>query len=368
VNPISGERNGVEVPLHFGEPDAELRALRTRVAVADLPHVGLVRLRGSHAWELADRALPCDLTIREGQARQTLLLDPDGSAVADVMIVRHAGLFLWVDGLPVDEVCARLEEARRPGEDASVEPLRDTIVLEVTGPYAWELMARFSDPGIVGQPYLTFARLDGGLGCIRAGRSGEYAYDLLVSRDESDAVRDRLLDLGGAMEIRRVGTDGLDHAALENWFFNPHAEGARGLTPLHLQLQWRISRRKDFPGAEALAAVRQRGLDRRLTGVSGPAGLAAGQLVVLEDATVGEIVVAASDRRTGEGSIGLALLDVRVAESGMASVLAARGAGRELPIATVSPPFVVNRSLLVSPHRDSWASRGERELPPGTWV
>ncbi|MBW2253409.1 MAG: aminomethyltransferase family protein [Deltaproteobacteria bacterium] len=368
MNAVAHERDGTEVALHYGDPEGELRALRTGVVLADLGHMGLTLLGGSHAWEVADRVLPRDLYLRDGQARQTLLLDEDGIICADVLVASDDDdLLLVTDGLPPEEVRARLTAAIRTGEAAHLEPLdADHALLEITGPYAWELMASFHEPGILGQPYLTLSHLDDGVRCLRAGRTGEYAYDLLVPRDRLEGVVERLLDLGRDLAIRRVGSDALDYAALENWFFNPHLEGRLRLTPLHLQLQWRVSRAKQFCGVAALAAWRARGLDRRVTAVRGPRGLAAGQQVMFGDTTVGELIVAAADRN-GLGSIGLALLDLRLAESGL-DVLVARGPDAVYALRTVSPPFVVNHSLLIQPQRDSFATRGQIDAPPGSWT
>lgn len=351
----SAMRDGRPVVLLHGDPLSELLALRTGVALAELGHMGLTELVGRDAWDLADRVLPRDLFLRDGQARQTLLLGEDGRVLADVLIASDDDRLLLVhDGLPPAEFREVLLGHRRPGEDARIVDLdQDHVLVEVTGPYAWELMARVDGPGIVGQPYLSIARLGDGTRCLRAGRTGEYAYDVLLPRAQAAAWMAGIEERGQDMEVRRIGCVTLDQAALENWFFNPHAEGRRGLDPLELQLQWRLSGGKDYRGAAALAARRRRGVARRLTAIRGPGGLRPGPLALAGEGIVGEVVVFADAPLLG-GGVGLALIDLPLAMPGVDG-LVAEGSGQS--VRTVSPPFAVNLSLRVKPQRDSFADR-----------
>ncbi|MCP5067184.1 MAG: hypothetical protein GY946_11515, partial [bacterium] len=74
--------------------------------------------------------------------------------------------------------------------------------------------------------------------CFRAGKTGEYGYDLLVPHAQYDPLHDKLQDIGRAFDMQPVGLAALDQCALENWFFNIRREGQLGLTPLELQ-RWR---------------------------------------------------------------------------------------------------------------------------------
>ena len=137
-------------------------------------------------------------------------------------------------------------------------------VFAFSGPYAWEALAPVLGPEVVGMPYLTFAHVDRTI-CFRAGKTGEYGYDLLVPAEEEQALWDRILEAGRPFDLEPADLELLDLCALENWAFNIRREGRSGATPIELQLQWRVCHRKAYRGSVALAERRRTGPSRRLT-------------------------------------------------------------------------------------------------------
>ncbi|MCB9700218.1 MAG: aminomethyl transferase family protein [Alphaproteobacteria bacterium] len=324
----------------------DLEVLREGVVIADLGPVELLRLEGTAAWDVLDRVLPCDLFLRDGQAKQTMWLDPvTGEVLADVLVLADGDvMWLLVDGLPAARVAEVLAAEARAGEELSVE-LVARRWLEVTGPFAWELMGAWDRPALVGLGYLHHVDVDGAI-CLRGGRTGEYAYDLLVAPDRAEDVLASLSRAGEPLDARRVGPAVVRLAALENWFWVPGHPGFAGLDPLQLQLQWRLSWEKDFPGAEALRA--RRGEGRRLVAFRTEGAPVEGAVVALGGEPVGEVRVVLPD------GAGYALIDREWAHPGVPG-LSCEGA----PLALVSPPLVVNRSLFVKPQRHRYATRGE---------
>ena len=153
-----------------------------------------------------------------------------------------------------------------------------------------------------------------------------------------------------------MGRDTLGYCALENWFLDVHAL-PRPLDPIALQLQWRVSRHKEFPGSAALEALRSAGVPRRLTAITGPA-LTVGDPVELGGTEVGEVVLAGASPRGDH--IGAALVDTALAHSGVEAFT-----HRSHPIRTISPPFVTNRSLFVRWQQHTWAGRDDIVFPDG---
>jgi aminomethyltransferase len=324
---------------------AELYGLRRAVALVAHTRIGVLRVGGEHAFDVLDRLLPCDLFLRDGQLRPTCLLDTDGTIVADVTVVAEDDAFwLLVEGVSVSALAERVRGAAEPGEQVEVEP-SDTAVIGVEGPIAWELLGAFDTPGIGALPHLALARLDDGVRCLRISRTGEYGYQLLVPAAAREQVVARLHALGEPLGLVSCGLDAFSHALLENGALDIHAPGQRGATPVDLQLQWRVSRRKPFPGADALAAQRTDPHRRRMTGLRGPAGLVAGQAVTLDERVVGTLLTVGPDFVQG-GSIALAHLDLHYAHPGIDRFRVNGAAAR-----TVSLPFVQTRSLWLRPGR-----------------
>lgn len=338
-----------------------MRALRESVAFSEKSHVAALRVEGRDAYEALDRLVAGELFAQSGRMRHTLLLRDDGTPLADVYVcARDDDFLLLAEGAPGEELRRHLAE-RVPETTAVFHLLEDRAVLGLDGPFAWEAVAQVVGPDVMGLPYLTFFEPADVL-CFRGGKTGEYGYDLLVPRAEVERWRERILEEGRAFDLERCTMEDLDQCALENWFFNPRREGRSGATPLELQLQWRVSRRKTFVGSGALEARRRAGIREQLVCVVGPGPFAAGDPVAFEERPIGRIVNAGRCELRGEW-IGMALVEVALAHAGIPG-LEAGGPGVSTPLRTVAPPVLSNRSLFVQPQRHSYLTRAEVEWPP----
>lgn len=337
---------------------AGVTAIRRSVGLSDRA-VSWVRTRGEAAYDVLDRVLPCDMYLRDGQMRPTLLLDARGDIAADVNVLADDGDYLIsVDGIAADAAAELFMAQRRPGEDATFEAT-DLATVGLDGPFAWEVMGAFDTPGVVGLPYMTSYRPVPDVLVVRAGRTGEYGYDLIVPADRADAVRARLVEIGAGFDLGVADAAALSYCALENFFFDARTEKRPGIGPIELQLQWRISRKKPFLGAEAVAS--RRCSARRAVAFRCGTPVDGGAAVLLDDRVVGDVLRAERSLH-GEGFIGLAVIDAPLAHSGVRA-LAVHTVEGPAPIATVSAPFVANRSLFVKPQQHSWADRARIAFP-----
>ena len=155
--------------------------------------------------------------------------------------------------------------------------------------------------------------------------------------------------------------EALDHCALENWFFNIRREGRAGLTPVELQLQWRVSYHKDYLGSSALRE-RRASPAGRVTSVVSPKPLAIGAPVTYQGRLIGRLINAGFSESRSDW-VGLALLDLPHAHAGLWGYLAEVD-GREAPLRTVAPPLINNRSLFIDLQQHSWSTRQQDSFPP----
>lgn len=343
--------------------EEEYRAVRCNVALSRMDHVGLLRLAGDEAIEAVDAICSGDLWVRDGRMLQTLIVDDQGKPVADVYVCPdNDACFLMVEGITTEQLSACLAQHVDPDLDVRLEDLRpEHELLSVHGPYAWELMSRWLTPDIIGLPYLSFYRFDRGI-CFRAGKTGEFGYDLMLRNEHAADARRELLELVSAFGGAEVSLETLDLCALENGFFSVRHGSVEGLTPIELQLQWRVSTRKRFPGVEAVEERRARGIRHRCTHFVARDRVKRGDLVRGPEAPVGEVMTAAFSPAVG-GIVGSALLDISVAHPGIDEFFV-RDGDFTLPIRTVASPLLLNRSLLVDPRRHSYSTREDAAHPP----
>ena len=322
---------------------AQVRAIRERAAGIRHVDLAVIRVSGEAAWELLDRLLPCELYLREGQLRPTLLLAPDGSILADVFVgADELDFWLLVDGMSEPALLELLEEARLPGEAVEFHGHQGShLVLGVEGPYAWQVLEEAGHAGISAMPFLTIGRLPSGLLAARAGRTGEYGYLLLLPLEEAAAA------LAGLPELVEANRGALSHCALESWSFDIWTPGLQGLSPLELQLQWRLSWRKiEVQGVAALNGRRKAADRMRTVGLRGPEGMVEGDLLSIEGEGVGRVLARVPWLGPEGGTIGVGLLPIGIAHPGIEVLEVPAGLVR-----SVSPPFLTARSFRFKPSR-----------------
>ena len=134
------------------------------------------------------------------------------------------------------------------------------------------------------------------------------------------------------------------------------------MTPLELQLQWRISARRTFVGSEALLSRKTDGVKARVVTATAPQPLAVEAVVSIEGREVGTIINAGQSPLL-DAWIGLALVEIGISHPGVPG-LTANVAGKLVDLRAVSPPVLNNLSIFVNPQVHSYATRSDFEFPP----
>lgn len=337
----------------MSELPADIDAIRTRCAWLPKSRTQVVRARGETARETALFVLSSRLHLRDAQARQSLFLDASGKPIADVVVCADDEDFLFlVDG--AIDAATHLHAHARPG--TTIEDVRETHeIIDVHGAWAWELVSEVLGADLVALPYLNFFRIDEGL-CVRAGRTGEFGYHLVVRREEADGLRERIRAAGVALDLGEVGAEAIAHCGFENWFFDAdHVPD--GATPVELQLEWRLASDRDFLGRAAVDAHRPLATEH-LVCIVAERELVKGDAITLAGERVGRVTRAAFSHARG-GWIASALVDRALAHGGIDRFVAG-----DVPVRTVAPPLVDNRSLYVDPRRHAYRARDEIRFGP----
>lgn len=340
---------------------AQVQAIRSGVALAELSHYAVLRLPGAGALAALDRICAAPPVARVGRMQQALFLHPDARPLSDVYVCRDEDeVLLLCEGLDGPALAAHVQAVTgHPTEDLG----EAAELIGICGPYAWELLGRLVGPEVYGLPPRAAFQYEGWRGFL-ASKTGEHGVLLLVPRARAAALRTRLWEAGAGLALVPVGLAALDQCALEGWHFNIRREGQTpGVTPIELQLQARVSTRpgRDYPGAEALRQRRAGGVRRRLTALAGPGPMAVGAAVAHEGAVIGQVLNAGACAARGEW-VAAALLERPWAVPGIDGLEVRPGGG---PARTVSAPLVLARSLFVVPGQHRFADRDRTPVLPG---
>jgi aminomethyltransferase len=311
---------------------AEHRACRTGAVVFDVSHLGTVVVQGPDALASLQAALTNDLTkVAPGRAQYTHLLDPDDASVLDDIIV------WWVsdqrfDVMPNASNTSRVVEAIG-GEDTTAT----RAILAVQGPAARERLAALS-PEAAGVPrFHVGSATVAGVPCTVAGTgyTGEDGVELAVPVEGASAVWEAVLGAG----IEPAGLGARDTLRLEAGLPLHGHELGPGITPLQAGLGWVVAWDKPggFRGREALVAERERGIGRRLRGLSveGRRPPRADQEVLVDGVAAG-VVTSGNFSPMLEHGIALAFLPPDVVDGAPVAIAAK---GDPTPATVVKPPF-----------------------------
>ena len=329
------EFGGWEMPLSYTEGTiAEHRACREDSVVFDVSHLGTVRVEGPDAFDRLQSALSNDLRrVAPGRAQYTHLLDDtDGSVVDDIIVWWLAeGTF---DVMPNASNTDRVVGAIG-GEDTTAE----RCILAVQGPHARTRLAAVARRAAEVPRFALTPFVWEGVPCLAAGTgyTGEDGVELAVPADAADALWSALLGTG----IRPAGLGARDTLRLEAALPLHGHELGPGITPLQAGLGWVVGWDKgQFRGRDALLAERERGVSRRLVGLSteGRQPPREGGTVTGHDRPVGAVTSGNFSPMLGHG-IALAFLD-HDGEPDSTAELAIVQRGRVLPARVVKTPFV----------------------------
>jgi aminomethyltransferase len=325
---------GWEMPLSYGDGTlAEHRACRHDAVIFDVSHLGTVRVEGPDAFDRLQAALSNDLRrIGPGRAQYTHLLDDgDGSVVDDIIVWwLSEGIF---DVMPNASNTSRVEEAIG-GTDTT-----DTrCIIAVQGPHARTRLATIAPEAAAVPRFGVAPFVWEGVACVAAGTgyTGEDGVECAVPVDAADALWTALLGTGA----RAAGLGARDTLRLEAALPLHGHELGPGITPLQAGLGWVVGwDKEEFRGREALAAERQRGVDRRLVGLAtvGRQPPREGSALVKDGSAAGTITSGNYSPMLGHG-IALAFIDSALdPQPSMAVDVEQRG--RSVAATVVTTPF-----------------------------
>ncbi|MFP3913316.1 MAG: glycine cleavage system aminomethyltransferase GcvT [Actinomycetota bacterium] len=249
---------GWEMPVQYSSVLEEHRAVRQRVGVFDVSHLGRLSVSGDGAPTALRSLFTNDASGYEpGRTHYTMLLNESGGIVDDLVVWRWEEDEFWV--MPNAANSPRVaDEITRRG--ATVRDLRDdTVMLAVQGPEAPALIEQVT--GREPARFRTFqTETERGAG---TGYTGEPGGEICTDPRRAGVLLDALLE-GGAIPCGLGSRDTLRlEAGLALW----GADIDETTTPLEAGLGFAVSWDHDFPGKERLAAQRESGVTRRLTGV-----------------------------------------------------------------------------------------------------
>ena len=340
-----GDFGGWSMPLEYTGVVAEHTAVRERVGVFDVSHLGKALVSGPGAAAYLDSVVTNALSrIHAGKAQYTLLCDDTGGVIDDLIayLVSDDEVFLIPNASNTAAVVAVLA-ANAPERVSVVDLHRDYAILAVQGA---ESPALLRDLGLPTEmEYMAFERVEHAgfsMTVCRTGYTGETGYELVVPWAEAGRVWDAVLEHGAAYGVVPCGLGARDTLRTEMGYPLHGHELNLDITPVQARSGWAVGWSKPaFHGRDALVAEKERGPARRSYGLRAlERAIPRDHMPVttVDGEPLGEVTSGTFSPTLKQG-IALALLDTSAGlEDGAEVLVDVRGRPARFEVTT--PPFV----------------------------
>ena len=324
---------------------AEHAAVRERVGLFDVSHLGKASVVGQGALDFLNQCLTNDLNkIEDGSAQYTLLCTPDGGVIDDLIAYRNSAhdFFLVPNASNTTDVVKVLKEQAPAGIEV-INLHSEFAVLAIQGPLAPQVLAQLGIKTDIDYMAFTHVSISGADVIVcRTGYTGELGYELLPKVADASRVWDAITEVIAPMGGLVCGLGARDTLRTEMGYPLHGHELSLQISPVEASAGWAVGWKKDsFMGSDILKGQRESGATRKSFAIKSlDRGIPRAGMSVknLNGENVGEITSGTFSPSLKIG-IGLALLKSDI-EIGQTLVIDVRG--RDSQCEVVKLPFVTS--------------------------
>ena len=346
---------GWDMPIEYpngtiaGNPGgviAEHTAVRERVGLFDVSHLGKIEVSGVGSLDYLNSMLTNDLNrVADGSAQYNLICNEAGGVIDDLIVYRRSpeNLFLIPNASNCAAVLAVLL-ASAPAGISIVGAHQRYGVLALQGPLAKKIVNAL---GIdVDFDYMAFTEGEipghselGSVIICRTGYTGEYGFEFVPAWDKTVALWELLVHEIAKVDGRVCGLGSRDTLRTEMGYPLHGHELSLDISGIEAGAAWAVVLDKPaFAGREALLALKANGLKRTLRAIKSlDRGIPRADMSLQRDGESVGVVTSGTFSPTLKVGIGLVLVDPSV-KIGDRLQLDIRGRMSEVEV--VKAPFV----------------------------
>lgn len=247
---------------------AEHAAVRERVGLFDVSHLGKVSVQGAGSLNFLNEQFTNDLNrISDGQAQYTMLCNESGGVIDDLIVYRKTAedFFLIPNASNTSDLVAAIT-ANAPDGIEIKNLHEDYGVIALQGPLASAVLA---DLGVDSSlEYMSFQEVlinSEPVILCRTGYTGEFGFELLPSAHSTPAIWQALVQAMAAHHGLICGLGARDTLRTEMGYPLHGHELSLSISPVQAGANWAVGWKKEiFTGSQALRAERESGPSRIL--------------------------------------------------------------------------------------------------------
>jgi sarcosine oxidase subunit alpha len=274
-------------PLHYGDPAAEVKAVRERVGLIDVSTLGKMRFTGPGAGALLDRFYINQFkNLGVGRVRYGVMCNDEGVVLDDGVTARLTEhewyLTTTTSGAGVMFESMQWWMQSGWGEGAHLTDLTEAYAaFNLAGPRSREVLQTLTtlDVSNAAFPYMHVRLAEvAGVPCrlLRIGFTGELSYEIHCPSAYGMHLWEALVQAGGAFGLKPFGVEAQRILRLEKGHIIISQDTDATTDPIAADLGWAVKLDKpDFLGKRSLVRLAAHGPKQKLVGFklarSGPA-------------------------------------------------------------------------------------------------
>ncbi|NBB89034.1 MAG: glycine cleavage system aminomethyltransferase GcvT [Bacteroidetes bacterium] len=257
---------GFDMPIVYSSIKEEHQAVRERVGLFDVSHMGTFILQGPEAEKWLNHITTNDVSkLEPGKAQYTCMPTASGGIVDDLLIYQlpdtetQPRYMAVVNASNIEKDWNWMMEHKH-GCDATAENTSDSMaLLALQGPKAAEVLNQITSKDVAQIPFYQFSI--GSVGNIEnviisaTGYTGSGGFELYVAAENAPALWQQLMEAGKKEEIAPCGLgarDDIDDTT------SPLAAGLGWIT--------KLKSKGTFVGRSIIERQKEEGLEQRLVG------------------------------------------------------------------------------------------------------
>ncbi|MDA1330406.1 MAG: aminomethyltransferase family protein [Chloroflexi bacterium] len=260
--------------------EVEYYSVRNAAGLLDVSPLFKYEITGSDAGQLVDRIMTRNIgKCQVGQVVYSPWCDERGKVIDDGTIARLGETRFRVTAADPN---LRWFQDCSSGLDAQVRDVSvEVAALALQGPNARNILKQiFTKIDLDRLPYYHAIEAKLGINRLeisRTGYTGDLGYELWIGADNAEALWDRVMEAGQGFGLQPLGLAALDMLRVEaglllidvDYTSAQHARiPSQYSSPIEIGLGWAVDlAHRDFIGAEALRAEKQRGSLRKFVGL-----------------------------------------------------------------------------------------------------
>ena len=264
---------GFEMPVQYSGVTEEHFAVREKVGIFDVSHMGQFLIEGLQAKNLLQFITSNNVeNLKDGKAQYSCLPNGKGGIVDDLIVykINDEKYFVVVNASNIEKDWNHLS-LHNEKFGASMTNLSDeTSLIAIQGPKATETLQKLTDTNLTEIPYyhFTIGKIAGIEDVIisNTGYTGSGGFEIYFKNEQAELLWDAISEAGQEFGLLPCGLASRDTLRLEKGFCLYGNDIDDSTSPLEAGLGWITKFDKEFVDKEFLQNQKEQGITRKLVG------------------------------------------------------------------------------------------------------